>query len=332
MFRNFLDDLQCPSCATDLRIKEIFEEQDSDIISGVLSCPHCMTPYEINKGIPRFVPHENYAASFGKQWNLFPQTQLDSTNGTHISEERFFSETQWPRNLQGQKVLEAGCGMGRFTEIALKTEAQCYSLDYSSAVDAARRNLHRPKNHCLVQASIYDIPFPKNFFDKIFCFGVLQHTPDVAASFQNLVSYLKPGGMIAIDVYAAPISWFHPRQILRPFTKRMNPDHLLMRVQKAVPQLLKISNFVASLPAVGPILRHAVPVANYQGRLQLTHHQVSEWAILDTFDWLSPRYEQPQRAKTVKRWFEQNHLQEVSIERNVGIYIARGKKPEDLVS
>ncbi len=330
MFRNFVNDFHCPECAVGLQLKDVTLEEDSDIISGSFLCPSCHKSYVIDGGIPRFVPSENYAASFGKQWNLFPQTQLDSTNGTHISEERFFEETQWPQNLRGQKILEAGCGMGRFSEIALKTEAQVYSLDYSSAVDAARRNLQARKNHCLVQASIYDIPFPKNTFDKIFCFGVLQHTPNVGASFQNLVSYLKPGGTIAIDVYAAPISWFHPRQILRPFTKRMNPDTLLTMVQKGVPPLLKISRIVASLPVFGSTLRHAVPVANYQGRLQLTPDQVREWAILDTFDWLSPRYEQPQRAETVRQWFEKNNFTDISIERKVGIYIARGRKPEKL--
>jgi len=30
----------------------------------------------------------------------------------------------------------------------------------------------------LFQASIYELPFAPRQFDKVFCFGVLQHTPD----------------------------------------------------------------------------------------------------------------------------------------------------------
>ena len=37
---------------------------------------------------------------------------------------------------EGKWVLDAGCGMGRFAEIALKIGAQVVALDYSNAVDA----------------------------------------------------------------------------------------------------------------------------------------------------------------------------------------------------
>lgn len=128
----------------------------------------CRKSFFIEKGVPRFVPLNNYATSFGMQWNLFSETQLDSKNGTHISRDRFWEETQWPHDLRGQKILEVGCGMGRFSEIILKSGAEVYSLDYSTAVDAAQKNLKGNQKHCLVQASLYEMPFPKNHFDKFF--------------------------------------------------------------------------------------------------------------------------------------------------------------------
>ena len=36
------------------------------------------------------------------------------------------------------------------------------------------------------------------------------------------------------------------------------------------------------------------PVANYEGMYGLDDRQLREWAVLDTFDMLSPQYDQPQ--------------------------------------
>lgn len=36
---------------------------------------------------------------------------------------------------------------------------------------------------------------------KVFCFGVLQHTPDVNKSVQCLAEMVKPGGELAVDFY-----------------------------------------------------------------------------------------------------------------------------------
>ncbi|MDP2624842.1 MAG: methyltransferase domain-containing protein [Candidatus Peregrinibacteria bacterium] len=324
MNERFFENLRCPDCEEPLAVKKLSEGKKKDVIEGNLTCMKCKEIFPIKNGVPRFVPLENYASSFGMQWNMFSETQLDSVNGSKISADRFFGQTQWPTKMKGQKILEAGCGMGRFSEIALNTGADVYSLDYSTAVDAARNNMKGNPNHALMQASIYEMPFPKAYFDKIFCFGVLQHTPDVEKTFKSLVPYLKPGGSLVIDVYAAPVSWLHPRQIFRPLTKRMNRKVLYKMVEKAVPPLLKVSDAVAAIPGIGPVARFAVPVANYKGRYTLTKKQIKEWAILDTFDWFSPRYEMPQRAATIKRWFEECGLKDIHIERNVGIYVARG--------
>lgn len=229
--------------------------------------------------------------------------------------------------MKGLKILELGCGMGRFSEIALTSGADLYSIDYSTAVEAARNNIGANHHHCLAQGTVYELPFPPNYFDKIFCFGVLQHTPNPEQSFRALVSRLKPGGEIAIDLYASPYSRLHPRHIFRPFTKRMKQDRLLRLVERVVPWLLPLSNAVAAIPKLGRILRHAVPVANYKGRYDLTDKQIKEWAILDTFDWLSPQYDQPQTRATVHRWIREAGLENAQVERNVGLYIARAKKP-----
>lgn len=74
--------------------------------------------YPIVKGIPRFVPAENYADAFGEQWNRFPKTQLDSHTGRIVSEERLARCMRGMlQKIPSKRVLEAGSGAGRFTAV-----------------------------------------------------------------------------------------------------------------------------------------------------------------------------------------------------------------------
>ena len=158
---------------------------------------------EIVGNIPRFVKSkENYSSNFGFQWLKFAKTHLDSSSGIPLTRDRFFNDTQWTRDeLKGKRVLEVGSGAGRFTEILLSTGARVYSFDYSAAVEANFANHSHYENLLLFQGSVYEIPFPDDFFDFVFCFGVLQHTPDPPLALQSMVNKMKPEGKIAVDNY-----------------------------------------------------------------------------------------------------------------------------------
>ena len=95
---NFLlDILVCPKCKSSLRLLDDYSG-DFDIEDGGLECTACAATFPIINGIPRFVPVENYASSFGLQWNKFRTEQLDSVNGSTISKDRFYSVTEWNPN------------------------------------------------------------------------------------------------------------------------------------------------------------------------------------------------------------------------------------------
>ena len=98
--------------------------------------------FPIVAGIPRFVPATTYADHFGEQWKRYRLTQLDSYTGVPISRDRLrrcFGERLW-NNLEGQNVLECGCGAGRFTENLLDRGARVTSIDLSEAVEANIEN------------------------------------------------------------------------------------------------------------------------------------------------------------------------------------------------
>src|SRR5258708_7295832 len=191
----------CPRCrAPELALREKSQRGERDeIAEGLLVCSRCSASFCISGGIPRFVADEEYAGSFGFQWNQFRKTQLDSHTGLPLSSDRLFQGTQWPHEMKGCLLLEAGSGAGRFTEVLLQTGATVFSFDLSNAVEAnAENNAHMP-NLNLFQTSIYEIPVPESIFDKVLCFGVLQHTPDPDRSFSSLVRFLRPGAEIAGD-------------------------------------------------------------------------------------------------------------------------------------
>ena len=54
---------------------------------------------------------------------------------------------------------------------------------------------------------------------------------------------------------------------------------------------------------------------------------LKEWAYLDTFDMLAPRYDIPQTLRTVRGWFSEAGLTEVEVEFGYNGIQGRGKTP-----
>ena len=327
MKRDFVRILRCSACSSEVRLEGERESQ-GEIEQGTLACTRCAATFPIVRFVPRFAPPENYSSSFGFQWQQFRTTQLDSQTGRPISRNRFFTQSNWrPDALKGALVLDAGCGAGRFAEVALEAGATLVALDYSTAVDACWSNFaFHPRLH-LVQGDIYRLPFAPGTFDFVYSFGVLQHTPDVERAFKSLVPHVKPGGRLAVDIYpATPLNYFWPKYWLRPVTKRVPQQQLFRIVQRMVPVLLPASLMLGRVPRIGRKLRHAIPVVNYEGILPLSRKQIREWAVLDTFDMLAPAYDQPQSTTTLRRWFDATDLVDVEVHRH-GLVVGRGRKP-----
>lgn len=327
-----LEVLRCPQTGQSLHFEGGHDHKHTDdparyIEEGWLVSADGLKRYPIRGGIPRFVPETNYADNFGMQWNLFSKTQLDSNSMHPISADRFWTATGWrAEELAGKWVLDVGCGAGRFAEVALSSGAHVVALDYSVAVDARYLNLkHHPHLH-VVQADVYALPFASESFPFVYSLGVLQHTPDVARAFAALSRAVEKGGLLCVDYYEKSWkSYMLPKYWLRPLTKRIPNDRLFDILQGLVPLLLPLSRALGRIPLVGRALRRIVPVANYEGILPLTETQLQEWALLDTFDSLSPAHDHPQTATTARMWMEKAGLRDIEVLR-VGHLVARGRK------
>ncbi len=332
MRKEHLVHLFCLFCKSNLSILNIEKEDSGCIESGFLYCPKCKTKYPILNFIPRFVQPKNYAHNFGLQWILHARTQYDSYSRANISEKRFFEETKWERDLSGQVILEIGSGSGRFTEHAASTGAMVVSMDYSAAVEANYASNGKKKDVLIVQADVYNMPFADNYFDKLFCFGMLQHTPRVKEAFLALPRYLKPGGNMVIDIYRkieGIKGIFVVKYWVRPFTKRL-PLNLLYKLCKWYVNLMwPVSGFLNRIPGLKGRLNFIILVADYRGVYNLSEKILKEWAVLDTFDMLSPVYDYPQSIVAIREWFLQSCLHDIEVQYGYNGIEGRGTRRQN---
>jgi ubiquinone/menaquinone biosynthesis C-methylase UbiE/uncharacterized protein YbaR (Trm112 family) len=295
----------CPKCRESLKISRTDQANGDRIEDGGLTCLSCATEYPIVSGVPRFVARENYASGFGLEWNLHARTQYDSTSGLTVSKDRFFGQTHWPPDLTGSLILEVGSGSGRFTEQAAQTGATVVSFDYSYAVDANYRSNGQLENVLIVQADVFAMPFRDGTFDRLFCFGMLQHTPDAKGALAALERVLKPGGAVCADIYKATLlrTWLHTKYLIRPLVRHLEPDRLYTLVKRWVDFMWPLATVIRKLPK-GHGINWRLMVADYSP-LGLKGDALKEWAYLDTFDMLSPKYDLHVRSGTFHQWAEE---------------------------
>ena len=263
--------------------------------------------FPIINSIPRFCDKANYTESFGYQWNKFDDTQLDSTINDNYTEKRFYKATNWnPKIISKLNVLEVGSGAGRFTEVFLKTtKGILHSIDYSNAVDVNLKNNYLFKERLkLSQASIYEMPFSSNTFDKVFCFCVLQRTPSFEESLRSLINKAKPGGEIIVDFY--PIKGWYTRinakYILRPLTKKLSHVFLYRFISINISWLIILYDFLCLIKL--KFLTRFLPITNLSlFPKNINTYERKRWAIMDTFDMFSPEFDNPMRIKKVKQLF-----------------------------
>jgi SAM-dependent methyltransferase len=108
---------------------------------------------------------------------------------------------KYNNDLSKVKVLEAGCGDGRFLCELKKTGAEdLYGIDYSErAISFAK--IFVPKAN-IQTADIKSLPYEDGFFDTIFLIEVLEHIKldEVGSVLSELSRVLKKEGQLIITV------------------------------------------------------------------------------------------------------------------------------------
>jgi ubiquinone/menaquinone biosynthesis C-methylase UbiE len=102
-------------------------------------------------------------------------------------------------DIKGKKVLDAGCGGGRYTVAwRLSGAGQATGLDISpiNVEDANRRVAEAGiDNVYFKKGDVLELPFEDGEFDIVFSNGVLHHTTDWEKGVREMLRVLKPGGL-----------------------------------------------------------------------------------------------------------------------------------------
>ena len=255
--------------------------QQADSGDGLV-CLACGIQSPVIGGIPRFVKQE-HLASFGLQWNKYEVAHEDEDRAT------FQAKTGLSLGeLNGLRVLDAGCGGGRYSKVAAEAGATVIGSDHSDAVDkAAALCAHLPSTH-FVQADLKRLPFEPASFDLAFSIGVMHHDADTRAVFHAVAQMVRPGGRLSVWLYRRNQWWQELiNNALRKRTIRMPPERL--------ERWCKVGARLGALPVISKTLNKIVSFSN---------HPNWENRVCDTFDWYAPQFQYHHTVDELCRWFQ----------------------------
>lgn len=172
-------------------------------------------------------------------------------------------------DLKGKRVLDIGCGSGHsLAWCGGRGAAELWGLDLSARqIENARKHLlgegYCPKLYCAPMEA--DCGIPKAYFDVAFSIYAIGWTTDLTATFRNIASYLRPGGIFLF-------SWDHPlmhcievidEQLV--FTGSYTKDEkfsFIQRGQSVTVHNRRLSTYINCLADTGFLVQQVVEESN----------------------------------------------------------------------
>jgi SAM-dependent methyltransferase len=119
-----------------------------------------------------------------------------------ISEEELQLDRGW---FPGKRVLDAGCGGGRWSYGLAKLGAHVTAADTNpsalAATRAALEELGAPAEFIRSDLETIDAKLPHDSFDLVWSWGVLHHCTSFSGALRSISNLLKPGGLIHLYLY-----------------------------------------------------------------------------------------------------------------------------------
>ena len=335
--------LRCPACGGRLRPAHDAEPG----LQVPLVCADCGEEFPVIRSIPRLLlsPFREAllgngtagetderqlqtALSFGFEWTRFPE-MYDEWSRSFLE----YMHPHLPQFFRGKKVLDAGCGNGRFAHYAAKYGAEVWAMDLGPAVEVAKRNTESAGKAQVVQADLHRPPFAPESFDFVYSIGVLHHLPDPEAAFQNLLRYLKPGGEIQIYLYWKPEGQPIKRALLAVVTA-------LRKITTRLPHRI---NYVLAFPAavaafaffVWPyrLLKKLPGLKALADKLPMKQYANFPFRVCvnDQLDRFSAPIENRYTKQEVAGWLSRANLEQARISSAYG-WVGTGRKPASIPS
>ena len=189
-------------------------------------------------------------------------------------------------------------GGGDDTECCCSSASRKFILRPERSLRAGGCVLDDPRL-TISQASIFEIPYPDESFDFVFCHRVLQHTPDPPRALRSICKKVRPGGVLFAHCYK------RSRQHMRCFkykyrwlTKRLPHRFVYAYVRACGPVLHRLNRQLYRLGGRGRRISYEwVPYYHYPSFLDLDPDRLRQLEQLNTFDALTPRYDNPMTTR-----------------------------------
>lgn len=95
-----------------------------------------------------------------------------------------------PRSLSGTRLVDVGCGSGRYLLHGLRRGATCVGVDLSAAMLRRAASLSLP----VVRGDLLRLPIESGWADRAVCALTLGHTTSLAAALSELARVLRVRG------------------------------------------------------------------------------------------------------------------------------------------
>ena len=146
-----------------------------------------------------------YESGWGESFHFAPRYKGEDLKASIVRHEHYLAVKLGlsPKDI----VLDAGCGvMGPARNIARVAGSHIIGLTINRHQVERCNELNNKTSvsHLLSakQGDFMDIPYPDNYFDKIYAIEALCHAPDLVAVYKQIYSKLKPGGKACLYEWA----------------------------------------------------------------------------------------------------------------------------------
>jgi SAM-dependent methyltransferase len=190
-----MDKVKCPICYTEVeerKFKETYVSPYNNQECKRYECPNCDAHWwEPLKIIPEFYESEVFESYISFHEGV----------GTRLGENHKAFFKHFPSNVKG-KLLDVGCGDGRFLRYAKEQGFEVWGIDFDKkSVESAKRNLGIDTVFAMSLEEFYEYAKEKNLkFDVITFFQVLEHQDKPREFLEMVKGLLKEGGYIAGSV------------------------------------------------------------------------------------------------------------------------------------